>query len=327
MFRKYMHLEKFGTDAVQGIELGKTYIFPKIDGTNASVWHIPPHPLVEDDSPVICGGSRQRELSLDKDNAGFLAWLTSWVENYDVVDGLAVFKDHPAQRIYNLLVEKPKLRLYGEWLVPHTFKGYREGTWKKFYVFDVFNDETGQYLPYEVYQPLLEAHGIEYIPPLAIVTNGDYTRFLQYLETNKYLCPDEGEPGEGIVLKNYDFYNKFGDQVWAKIIRQEFKEAHYKAMGAPEHELKINEERIVDTTVSLALIDKEIAKICNLANPHETVLWTSKMIPRLLETVFYCVVKEELWDAWKEIGYGTINGKTLKALVINRIKKLKPELF
>ena len=45
-----------------GIELGKVYVFPKIDGTNGSVWI---------DDGIIKAGSRNRELTLDNDNAGF----------------------------------------------------------------------------------------------------------------------------------------------------------------------------------------------------------------------------------------------------------------
>ena len=37
-FKKYQHVERFGNIEVEGIELGKCYIFPKIDGTNASIW-------------------------------------------------------------------------------------------------------------------------------------------------------------------------------------------------------------------------------------------------------------------------------------------------
>ena len=31
-FRKYQHIERFGTTEVQDIEIGECYIFPKIDG-------------------------------------------------------------------------------------------------------------------------------------------------------------------------------------------------------------------------------------------------------------------------------------------------------
>ena len=35
MFLKYMHLERYGNEEVDGIEQGTTYVFPELDGTNA----------------------------------------------------------------------------------------------------------------------------------------------------------------------------------------------------------------------------------------------------------------------------------------------------
>ena len=66
-FKKYQHLERFGNDEVEGIELGKLYIFPKLDGSNAQVWL--------DDEGNIKAGSRNRELTLEKDNAGFYKFV------------------------------------------------------------------------------------------------------------------------------------------------------------------------------------------------------------------------------------------------------------
>lgn len=66
-FTKYMHLERIGTSEVEGIEDGLTYVFPKLDGTNASVW------LNEEGE--VQAGSRNRHLSIGADNAGFLAWV------------------------------------------------------------------------------------------------------------------------------------------------------------------------------------------------------------------------------------------------------------
>jgi len=37
-FKKYQHLERYGTDDVADIEFGEVLIFPNLDGTNASVW-------------------------------------------------------------------------------------------------------------------------------------------------------------------------------------------------------------------------------------------------------------------------------------------------
>lgn len=288
-----MHIEKFGNDEVEGIELGKVYIFPKIDGTNASIWK------------DGCG-SRTRELSLKRDNAGFCK---------------AMAEGH---RERDFITSNPHLRLFGEWLVPHTFKGYREDAWKKFYIFDVMHDETETYWSYEAYQPLLEQFGLNYIPPLAIINNANYEHFLKALGENRFLCPQDGEPGEGIVIKNYSYYNKYGRQTWAKVIRQEFKEQHYRTMGAPEINAgKMNEERILDRVLTLPLVDKTIAKIVT----EKETGWQSKYIPELFGRLLHDIVKEELWDSLKEIEFGAVNFKTLKAVMIMRIKQLKPEFF
>jgi Fe-S cluster biosynthesis and repair protein YggX len=307
-FRKYMHIERWGSEAVQNIELGTCYVFPKLDGTNSSIWCNTDH---DDGGPgiVIHAGSRTREISLEKDNAGFFREYVLWKEGLD-----------------HFFKAKPHLRLYGEWLVPHSFKGYREDAWRKFYVFDVYNEDTGAYLDYSTYSTILEYYGIAYIPPMQVVKNSTYENFVRCVENNKFLCPTLGEPGEGVVIKNYEFFNKFGDQVWAKIVRQEFKELNHKTFGAPEMNCGLmNEELIVTKLVTSWEVDKAIYKVLN---DHEDCQhqWSSKFIPELLGRVFHDVV-EDLWDAWKEIKFATINGMTLKTCVIKKIKQLKPELF
>ena len=109
-FIKYQHLERFGTTEVAQIELGECYIFPKIDGTNASVW-------IEDGK--IKAGSRTRELSLESDNAGFYEWVLK------------------QGNLLEYLTENPTHRIFGEWLVPHSLKTYRETAWRRFYIFDI----------------------------------------------------------------------------------------------------------------------------------------------------------------------------------------------
>ena len=38
MFKEYQHIERFGTDKVEGIDKGLCYVSPKPYGTNGSVW-------------------------------------------------------------------------------------------------------------------------------------------------------------------------------------------------------------------------------------------------------------------------------------------------
>lgn len=300
-FRKYQHIERFGTDEVENINIGKCYIFPKIDGTNSSCW-------LNADGELRCG-SRNRELTLEKDNAGFYA---------------AMLKN---ENIINYLKAHPNHRLFGEWLVPHTLKTYRADAWRKFYVFDVAidNDELErglEYIPYDIYAPMLEEFGIEYIAPLRIVKNGDYEYFVHCLEVNDYLIEDGKGVGEGIVIKNYDFYNRYGRQTWAKIVRAEFKEKNRRVMGAPETEKIMFEEKIADQYVTEAMVHKEYDKIRVECNG-----WSSKYIPRLLNTVFHVLIEEEMWHILKEYKNPTINFKTLNTFVIGKIKRVMPELF
>src|SRR5574344_1204594 len=88
-FKKYQHVERYGTTEVENIEVGMTYVFPKIDGTNSSVWL--------DNNGVIQCGSRNRQLTDGKDNAGFREYVFS---NENILK----------------CVSETKLRLYGEWL-------------------------------------------------------------------------------------------------------------------------------------------------------------------------------------------------------------------
>lgn len=294
-----MHIEKFGSDEVQGIELGETVIFPKLDGTNASLWSINVNGEM-----FIRGGSRHRELSISKDNAEF----------YNSC------KDDP--RYAAFFASFPHLRLYGEWLVPHTLKTYRDDAWNKFWIFDVYNDSSGEYVDYEAYQPYLDEFFIDYVPPLARIKNGSYENFIHVLNSNNFFIKDGFGVGEGVVIKNYDFYNKFGRQVWAKIITSEFKEKHHREMGAPETEKELVEEKVANKFVTLALCEKVKAKI-ELDNEG----WNSKLIPRLLETIYHDLIKEEMWDILKEEKNVTINFGTLRHFVTKRIKENLPEVF
>lgn len=297
MFKKYQHLERFGTTEVQNIELGECFVFPKIDGTNASIWL---------ENGEIQAGSRTRHLSIEKDNAGFLDWVLK------------------QENLLNYLKKNPTHRLFGEWLVPHSLKTYRQDAWRKFYVFDVVEDleEDFKYINYNDYKLLLEQHNIDYIPPIAVIRNSNYEQLVNQLMKNDFLIEDGKGYGEGIVLKNYDFKNKYGRTTWAKIVTSEFKEKHAKVMGKSTIEgKKMVEEEIAEKYVTTAFCEKEFAKI------ESTDGWSSKMIPRLLNVIYYEIVKEECWNFVKEHKNPVINFKTLQHFVFVKVKERLPNLF
>lgn len=300
-FKKYQHIERFGTDEVDGIEFGKCYIFYKIDGTNSSVWL--------DNDGNLKAGSRNRELTLENDNAGFYNTI---IQN---------------ENIKSYLEKHPTHRLFGEFLVPHSLKTYRQDAWRKFYIFDVCidsEDDGLEYIPYDIYKPMLEEFDLDYVPPLAIINNPTYESLIKCLEkTGQFLIEDGKGNGEGIVIKNYDFYNKYKRQTWAKIICNEFKEKHHKEMGCPEFKAEVMiEEKIVDDFCTQSFIEKEYEKI-----KLEKEGWKSEYIPMLLGRVFSELIKEECWNIVKKYKYPKVNFKTLNALCINKIKQIKNELF
>jgi hypothetical protein len=292
MFQSYQHIEKFGTDEVDGIELGECYVFPKIDGTNSSLWF---------ENGEIHAGSRTRELSTEADNAGF----------YNSMKDSEKFK--------KFFAEFPDIRLFGEWLVPHTLKSYKDDAWRQFYVFDVISGE--KYLHYNEYKLMLERHDIEYIPPIAIMVDASDEQFMTALEKNTYLIKDGNGVGEGVVVKRYDFVNKFGRTTWAKIVTSEFKERHVKTMGAPIISGELTTERkFIEDFCTTALIEKEFAKL-SLDG------WKSQKIPQLLGTVYNALVTECTWEAIKKYKYPCIDFGKLNKLCIEKIRKTLTEVF
>lgn len=290
-FNKYQHIERIGSEEVDGLLEGKCYVYYKIDGTNGSIY-------LGDDGQIRAG-SRNRELTIDNDNAGFYTHVLSNPKYSDFLN------------------KYPNTILYGEWLVPHTLKTYRSDAWRDFYVFDVIEDE--KYLTYEEYKDTLEEFGINYIPPICTITNPSEEKLIQLLEkTGDFLVEDGKGLGEGIVVKNYNFVNRFGRTTWGKIVRTEFKEKHGKNNNV--NELLMTEEierKIIDEFVTDALVSKEKAKIT-----CEKGCFEGRDIPRLLGTVYYCLVSEETWNFIRKHKFPKVDFNKLRKYCESKTKEL-----
>lgn len=294
-----MHIERLETEEVEDLLVGNVYVFPKIDGTNGVVWY-------DEENKKIMAGSRNRVLEIENDNAGFYGHILTQ-------DNIARYFEKYPNRI-----------LYGEWLVPHTIKTYRDDCWRKFYVFDVgimIDGIRTEYLPYDIYRQELTEFEIEYLSPLKIIKNPTVESIKFAADNNFYLMKD-GNVGEGVVCKNYEFYNKYGRQTWGKLVRNEFKEKHYKTMGAPETLENTIEEKVVNQYVTQAMVDKEYEKIKLLENG-----WSSKLIPRLLHTVYYTLVSEECWEFVKQYKNPVIDFKRLQQMTTAKVKELRTDIF
>jgi hypothetical protein len=295
-FKKYPHLERLGHVEVEDITIGTCHVFPKLDGTNASVWL---------DDGQVCGGSRNRTLSLGADNAGFLAWLEQ------------------AEHVRQFVHQNPGLRLYGEWLVPHTFKQYREDAWRKFWIFDVFDETSGQFLPFEQYAERMEGYfDLNVIEPLAVIEHPADEDLLRIVESNTYLVQDGAGPGEGVVVKRYGFENRFGNTTWAKIVRNAFKEDNRREFGVhtPGATYQV-EVDIAQRFVTQHLVLKERAKL-EIDGKLE-----KRQIPELFGRIWHCIITEEMWQILKDFKDPKIDFKQLRKYVIHYTKDFCPDLF
>ena len=52
-----------------------------------------------------------------------------------------------------------------------------------------------------------------------------------------------------------------------------------------------------------------------------------QLIPRLLQTVFYCIVKEEMWEITKKFKDPVIDFKKLRRFVAGEVKVMAKDLF
>lgn len=298
---KYMHVEKFGSDEVSGIENYESYVLPKIDGTNGVIWF--------EDNVVHCG-SRKRELSIESDNAGFY----SQFHNDDRFTNF--FHKYNTDRYFYVV--------YGEFLVKNVIKDYEDNAWRKYYVFDVLrydkDTDTGTYLKPEEYIPMLKEFNIDYIPVMCKITNPTIEQLKDLCEKATFLMKED-KPGEGIVLHAPGFVNRYGRTVWAKVVRNEFRVSK-KLGGHDTGSFDSVENKIIDNFLTTALINKEYAKIV-----VEKGVWDNKYIPRLFNTIFHTLITECAWDMVKKYKRPKIDFNKLYLLTVEKVKDTMKGVF
>ena len=299
-FKKYQHIEKLGSGEVDGILNGTVYVYYKIDGTNGCIW------LNKDG--MLSFGSRNRELFWNADNADFLKSIVNDERTHDAL--LHYLHHHPTHIIY------------GEWLVPHTLKTYNENAWKKFYIFDIYDTETGKYVPYESYAELFDERypNLYYIPLLAKLENPTEEDLKKLLDsTGNWLVKENSGLGEGIVIKNYDFVNRYGRINWAKMLCEDFRNTKNKVRS--ENRENKEENPIEYEIIKLMTVEHVIKEKNKVLEKYNTEFFESKFIFEIINRAF-----NEFWrDNWeiilKKFKHPTINFKVLKQLSDKFVKE------
>jgi len=292
MFIKYPKIKRLGHEDTDGILFGSVTVEEKIDGANTSIWL--------EDGEVKCG-SRTRVL--EEGFNGFVDFVRS------------------NEKVRQFLLENPKLRLYGEWLVRHTI-AYNETAYRQFYLFDVLEqpDELLESCSEKI-DSQMKKREIEEQRSRDIVRQCEWfdeDQVRQVAEKCDLRTPELfdrlndpsledlqeyagktvlGQKGEGVVIRNNEFVNKWGDRVCAKIVTQEFKEDNGIVFGGNnKHSETYKEMKMVNNFMTLA----RVQKIMNKLQPHIDKRLDKEHTSRIINTAYRDMFEEELWEFVKK---------------------------
>lgn len=292
-YKSFIHVERLDKEETEGILNGTCYISPKIDGTNSVVFL---------KNGELTAGSRTRELSEGQsDNASFRQWVQE--------NGTQV------QLMRRLLEDHPDYLIYGEWLGYDKFigniKDYNKNALKTLHIFDIYDSAAQKYLHPKDIDVLLYKYDLSnYAVPTLIISDSFTEEQIEKIaETNFYLLDSADHPGEGVVIRNPDYINKYGHYTIAKYVRPEYK--HNKTKPKKNINNSSVEESIVDRYVTNEEISKAVAKICLLMNMDAFEV-TNASMGRLLNEVWTGAICDEIKDILKKFKNPTIDFATLK---------------
>lgn len=154
---------------------------------------------------------------------------------------------------------------------------------------------------------------ILFIKPFAVINNPDWDDYQLYTGQNNY---GAAPYGEGIVLKNYAFVNKFGHRIYGKLVAKDFQEV------LPSEPVTITQVAIEDQIAKRYVTPARVRK---LVEKHEFCEMSD--IPKLFGLVYYDVVTEDAWDILKRFKNPAINFKQLEQSIRTAAKAHYVELL
>lgn len=298
--KHYVDIERLKDKYAEGFKPGEHItITEKIDGSNGSFcW--------DTEVNTLAVFSRRRQLDQSNTLNGFYELVQSFDMNH-----------------YYKLLNKNYI-IFGEWLVPHTIK-YPEDKYRKFYVFDVWDKDKEQYLPWDSVMLIARTFNLETVP---VFYDGPFISwehiysFVGKTEMGAMPC------GEGCVIKSQDRLGEKNSRLpaYVKIVSEQFSEVHkskpHKEIDPEKIAAKQAMEELAATIVTERRIQKAIEKFIedNLI-PSD---WDEKnlgAIAKILPKAIYddCI-KEEPETVAQIENFGKICGSLSMKIARNLIK-------
>lgn len=217
----------------------------------------------------------------------------------------------------NLFADLGNMIIFGEWAVAHTVKYYAD-SYNKWYVYDLYDKDTEEYLPQDKVKAFAESHGLDYINTLY---DGP---FKSWLHCKTFLnSPAYGDNQEGIVVKNQSKLNSpdVRQPFYLKIVNDSFAETkahnHRQKVEDPQ---RLAEQRVAQDQAELVVTEARVRKDINKMIdegilPEQLSAQDMKIIAQNLpKRIFDDVMKEEgvLVDISNQFLGKAISGTAMK---------------
>lgn len=278
-YKKYQSIERHGKRGTHLTVEGNPHIiiYEKIDGANSSFKKI-------DDKVVAF--SRNTQLDEENNLRGFYEWTQEKI-NVDLLNENWTY--------------------FGEWSCRHKLD-YGENQ-NKFFLFDIYDNVKEEYLQFNTVQDEAHRLGVNLAP---VFYEGEF----QSIEHIKSFVGKSalGKIGEGVVVKNYGYRDRFGNQVFTKFVSDEFAEMQ----KTKKHNVNDKTDPLtgfIQSTLTEARVSKMIHKLVDEGQLEEEygIEDMGTILKGLGSSVFDDIIKEEL-DSLLKIVKGKV-GKSVPNVV------------
>lgn len=296
--KKYTDIIRYGKGITQDVLQKGDYISitEKIDGANASFC------LDNTVDLGVAAFSRNNPIGEHNTLRGFYDW---------VVKNIVTIKERL----------NPNYRYYGEWLVSHKVV-YKQDQYNNFYMFSIWDEENGEYLSDEIVKSEAARLGIQ---TTTYFYEGEYISFEHIMsfvgKSDRTLEPNMGE---GVVVKNVNYKDRYGNQVFVKLVSERFAEVQKQKLPKNPN-LEDEHKGLIDSVVTIPRIEKIINKMVDegILREDYNIGDMSTILRNLGQLVIEDIMKEE-YDIIGNLETDVLKKKVGKVLPI-KVKTILKE--
>jgi hypothetical protein len=295
-FKKYPKVHRLGVEETKDVLKGIVHIQEKIDGGNFRFYFT-------NEGKVIFG-TRNQELD-DKDG--------EFAKGFKRVADYILKQIESSKSKYN-----SNLIFYGEACIKHTIN-YDWDNMPLFLGFDIYDQEDNSFIHIDVAEEIFKKLGLQMVPRLGTKHNLNPELITDELvPISRYASKSaKDQKAEGVVFKNYE------KQIFAKYVRNEFKERNAEAFGGTPKYNKVDDTdnaELVFKYCTNPRIEKLILKKLNEGKPLDM-----KLMGDLIRDTYLDIIEEE----WREIltSNWKIDFKEVRKLIAPRCRNVLEQMI